>query len=148
MRMTKRGPCEPCGTDWKAKINELWQKYQNVVKTVQVNGTHYYPDGNGNVSINLSEDGLTKSIEVNGTRYYPDENGNIAFDVDTQVIDKGSYFTLLCDIEDSDISTLINDGNDWILTSNGLVQKSGYFDLSDIGNLIITDSTNYYELTV
>lgn len=42
-----KGNCDPCCTDWKAKINELWQKYQGVVKGVRAGGQTAYPDGDG-----------------------------------------------------------------------------------------------------
>lgn len=41
--------CDPCKSDWKAKINELWAKYQNVVKSISWYGKTNYPDGDGNV---------------------------------------------------------------------------------------------------
>ena len=49
MIIGKRGGCDPCKSDWKAKINELWAKYQNVVKTVRWYGKTNYPDGDGMV---------------------------------------------------------------------------------------------------
>ena len=43
--------CDPCCSDWKAKINELWAKYQNVVKSIRWFGVAYYPDGNGELKL-------------------------------------------------------------------------------------------------
>lgn len=45
--------CDPCKSDWKARINELWAKYQNVVKTVIMGGKAYHPDGDGTVTLPL-----------------------------------------------------------------------------------------------
>lgn len=45
------GGCDPCRTDWKSKINDLWERYQEVVKSVQINDVRRYPDGSGNVTI-------------------------------------------------------------------------------------------------
>lgn len=38
-----------CCSDWKSIIKELWEKYQNAVRTVRLNGKVCYPDGDGNV---------------------------------------------------------------------------------------------------
>ena len=46
-----RGGCDPCRNDWKNKISQLWENYQDVVKSVEINGNRNYPDGSGNVSI-------------------------------------------------------------------------------------------------
>ena len=54
----------PCGSDWKAKIQELWAKYQNVVKTVQFNGTMNYPDGDGNVQITYDGEGFATTQDL------------------------------------------------------------------------------------
>lgn len=43
--------CDPCKSDWKAKINELWAKYQNVVKSIGFMYNTYYPDGDGKVTL-------------------------------------------------------------------------------------------------
>ena len=51
--------CDPCGSDWKAKIQELWAKYQNVVKTVQFNGRMNYPDG---ILVVVGHAGLNRAI--------------------------------------------------------------------------------------
>ena len=47
--------CDPCKSDWKARINELWAKYQNVVKSVMMGGKAYYPDGDGQITLPVHE---------------------------------------------------------------------------------------------
>ena len=46
-----RGACDPCRNDWKNKINQLWENYQEVVKSIKTDGTTYYPDGQGQVDL-------------------------------------------------------------------------------------------------
>lgn len=82
--------CDPCSSDWKAKIAELWEKYQNVVKVISAEGTLYYPDGDGKVSL----PGILSDVFL---------------------YDMASYFTLIID---TDVSTmnLIDKTNYWQLT--------------------------------
>lgn len=45
MRLIRR--CDPCGSDWKEKIKELWEKYQGCVRGVKAGSITAYPDGDG-----------------------------------------------------------------------------------------------------
>lgn len=52
MYKRKGASCEPCGCDsWKMKIKELWENYQEVVRSIRADDTTYYPDGDGQVSL-------------------------------------------------------------------------------------------------
>lgn len=59
--------CDPCCTDWKSQIKELWAKYQNVTTSIKVDNTVKYPDGNGQIAI---EGILTGMDLVDFTTYY------------------------------------------------------------------------------
>lgn len=50
-----RRDCDPCRNDWKEKINQLWNNYQDVVKSITLNGTRKTPDGQGNVDLGTVE---------------------------------------------------------------------------------------------
>lgn len=91
MRVVPRGRscgCDPCN-DWRAIVKELWNKYQNVVKSVIVNGTRLSPDGNGDVTMNL------KTINRNGL--LGTGNINISADISTigQMVNTDQYGTML-----------------------------------------------------
>ena len=83
------GGCDPCKTDWKSKINELWERYQDVVRTVQVSNVKRYPDGDGNVTIpGLVSDVLLTDMQT----YY-----NLTIDTDIANVgltDMTSYWNL------------------------------------------------------
>ena len=52
MYKRKGASCEPCGCDsWKMKIKELWENYQEVVRSIHADDTTYYPDGDGQVTL-------------------------------------------------------------------------------------------------
>ena len=51
MRVIGKGACDPCASDWKLKIKELWENYQEIVKSIKADGTSYYPDGQGQVNL-------------------------------------------------------------------------------------------------
>ena len=61
--------CDPCCSDWKAKLQELWEKYQNVVRGVKFgNQDTSYPDGDGIINVDTSglitvDDALSGSSE-------------------------------------------------------------------------------------
>lgn len=86
----RRGGCDPCRSDWKAKINELWEKYQNVIKTVRFHGKTCYPDGDGNV--------ILPDVTISGTiavwdmlTYWQLETSD--YD-DATITDKTTYYEL------------------------------------------------------
>lgn len=77
--MTSIQGCDPCKSDWKAKIAELWAEYQEVVKSVQINDVRRYPDGDGNVNIpGLVSDLLLTNMQT----YY-----NLTIDTDIANVD-------------------------------------------------------------
>ena len=95
--------CDPCVSDWKAKVKELWANYQDVVKVIQLNGERFFPDGNGIVT-----------LESN-----------------TDVINNDEYFTLICRIVNATISTLTDAVSYWILTTQFIYEMSGYYDVNE-----------------
>ena len=85
--MIKRKDC--CCTSWKDIVKELWEKYQGVVKKITFNGRDYYPDGEGDVNIDLIVKGAIS------------------------LKDKGTYWTLT--LVDSQNATLTDKGTYWEL---------------------------------
>ena len=78
-----------CCNDWKNKLQELWEKYQGVVRSVKAGGTAYYPDGDGQVSM----PGILSDIELVDMGTY----WNAAIDTEISSIsltDNTSYWTL------------------------------------------------------
>ena len=44
--------CEPCGcSDWRSKLNEIWNRCQEMITGIHFNGTTYGPDGTGLVDL-------------------------------------------------------------------------------------------------
>ena len=88
MRVIGKGACDPCANDWKLKIKELWEKYQNVVKSIKADNQTYYPDGQGQVSI----PGLAEASIIDMSSYYI---LTLASDIPAaNLTDKTTYWTL------------------------------------------------------
>ena len=90
MIIGKRGGCDPCKNDWKAKLNYLWERYQDAVRTVRLNGKVCYPDGDGNVI--LPDVTISGTIAIwNMSTYWQLETS----DYDNATItDKTTYYEL------------------------------------------------------
>lgn len=82
--------CDPCKSDWKAKINEMWAKYQNVVKSVLMGGKTYYPDGNGNIILPVQAP-ITGFSLSDMTLFWRIETTN---DDVIRLTDNGTYWTM------------------------------------------------------
>ena len=59
--------CDPCCNDWKSQVRELWNRYQEVVKKIRLNGSTRAPDGNGLVDLGSISPGAEI---VDMTNYY------------------------------------------------------------------------------
>ena len=85
--MLRRKDCCDCG-DWKSMLRQLWEKYQNVVKSIKADNQTYYPDGDGQVSI----PGLAEASIIELPDYYI---LTLASDIPTaNLTDKTTYWTL------------------------------------------------------
>ena len=114
-----KGLCDPCANDWKQKIKVLWERYNEVVTAVQVNGKRYYPNG----------DGL------------------VMYDQNTEVIDQLTYFTLVCNINNNSVMvTITQEVDDWVIDTPYFYEMNGYYDLPECFNLTISDEGDYYLL--
>lgn len=93
MYKRKGASCEPCGCDsWKMKIKELWENYQEVVRSIRAGDTSYYPDGDGQVSL----PGILSDVQLT------DMFNFWIMSIDTQVssltlTDNTTYYTLEVD---------------------------------------------------
>ena len=89
MKVVGKGACDPCCNDWKLKIKELWENYQEIVKSIKADGTSYYPDGQGQVNL----PGILSDLElVNMGSYW-----SAVIDTNVSSIsltDKTTYWTL------------------------------------------------------
>lgn len=84
-----KGACDPCCNDWKLKIKELWENYQEIVKSIKADNQTFYPDGQGQVVI----PGMLSDLELVDMGTY----WNAVVDVDISSIsltDKTTYWTL------------------------------------------------------
>ena len=89
MRVIGKGACDTCANDWKLKIKELWEKYQNVVKAIKADGKTFYPDGQGQVIL----PGMLSDLELVDmeTYWYAVIDTEIS---SISLTDKTTYWTL------------------------------------------------------
>ena len=78
-----------CCNDWKSVIKQLWENYQDIVKSVKIAGTQYYPDGDGMVNIpGALSDGVTLT-------QYPTYYNLKVLDIgNTTLYDLGTYYAI------------------------------------------------------
>lgn len=112
MRVIGKGACDPCANDWKLKIKDLWENYQEVIKKVRFNGTDYTPDGQGKVTINYSPD---------LSDYVTDEELQTAI----------QYF-----VTESELTTALADKQDILVSGTNIKTINGNSVLGS-GNLVI-----------
>lgn len=62
--------CDPCANDWKLKIRELWERYNQTIKTIMMGGVEYHPDGDGRVVLPWQEESVTGVTIYNMTDYW------------------------------------------------------------------------------
>ena len=89
MRVIGKGACDPCANDWKLKIKELWERYQEIVRSIKADGRTYYPDGQGQVELPGI---LSDVILTDMTSYY-----NLTIDTEVSVlnlVDQTTYWQL------------------------------------------------------
>ena len=74
----KGARCDPCCNDWKEKIKFLWERYAYTVRSIKLNGTVKWPDGDGQIDLGtIDAAGAVKSIVLNGTVYTPNVSGRV-----------------------------------------------------------------------
>ena len=94
MRVIGKGACDPCANDWKLKIKQLWERYQEVIKGVRAGNVTAYPDGNGIAN-------LDNAIDVSIAQQIPNY-------LDDYVTDEDLATAIQYFVTTSDMTTAIN----------------------------------------
>lgn len=118
MGKIKRDDC--CCTDWRGQVKELWERWQETVRVIEVDGQRYYPDGAGLVS----------------------------FETTTEVIDHDTHYTLICTITGGTQSSLTSLGDCWLLTTQYIYEMDNHYDLNESDSFTYANEGNNYLITV
>lgn len=126
--------CEPCGcNDWKAKIKELWEKYQGCVRGVKAGSITAYPDGDGIADIDGAiTDAVVQQIPTLLDGYVTDDE--LAETLENYPTDGDLALTL----EDYATTNQLNAKQDKLITGINLRTVNGQ-NLLGAGDILIRD---------
>ena len=112
-----------CCNDWKNKLQELWEKYQGVVKGVKAGGVTAYPDGDGICDIDDSvASAVTQQMSIALDDYVTDEDLSEAI----------QYF-----ITSSELNTVLDDYQVKLVSGTNIKTVNGN-SLLGSGNIVIS----------
>ena len=134
-RAVGRGACDSCCTDWKQKIRELWENYQEVIKGIKAGPDTVYPDGNGIADI----DG---AIENEVARQISDESLVTSEDLQTAIADMATIQDL-----DSGLSTLQSTKQDKLVNQVNIKSVNGVSLLGSGDMQVSADSVAWDNVT-
>lgn len=134
-RVVGKGACDPCCTDWKQKIKELWENYQEVIKGIKAGPDTVYPDGNGIADI----DG---AIENEVARQISDESLVTSDDLQTAIADMATIQDL-----NSGLSTLQSAKQDKLVNQVNIKSINGISVLGSGDMQVSADSVAWDNVT-
>lgn len=134
-RATGRGACDPCCTDWKQKIKELWENYQEIIKGIKAGPDTVYPDGNGIADID-------DAIENEVARQISDESLVTSEDLQTAIADMATIQDL-----DSGLSTLQSTKQDKLVNQVNIKSVNGVSLLGSGDVQVSVDSVAWDDVT-
>lgn len=127
----KGARCDPCCNDWKEKIKFLWEKYREAVRSIKLNGTVHWPDGEGQIDLGEIEADIkipTTSGDNGWTQDNPVTlqdfvNSSIATNTANYISDNGQPFTDAADLPTTGVTN-----NDYAFVTGTDAAGNTYYD--------------------